>query len=1657
MTDAESDDSDAERAADVDVDANADVDADANADVDADANADVDADSNADVDAVVEGWQEQLLDLTRRNALVDFSPTKTKSLPLAASAGPVVDRLRETGAVELVKATADDPPETARTDPTAARDPADDGTVDAGAAVATRPPDVASESLKSIARYHRQYLRERGADTLFLSVGRLAWTDPGDDDPYESPLFLLPVELEHRPATPEAVHAHTVTFDGDPIVVNPALRRKLQAERDLDLPSDGDVGVDELDDAFDAVAAIADSFPDWRISRELAVCIFDFATVSLYEDFDRNRDAIASDPLVRAIAGNTGALDALQADPRAGELAAGDADDPPAQVLEADPSQQAAIDAALDGESFVLQGPPGTGKSQTIANVVAAKLARGERVLFVSEKQAALEVVKSRLDEVGLGRFCLEAHGQHATKSKVLDALGRELRADTADPPAGRDACRSRREDAAAMLDEHADRLTTPPDGFVVTPYEALGIVAAGRDEPSVDVDIADPLAVGQAAVDDAIAALRELAAFEDAIADHDSHPWRAATVGDWRVDTRERVADAIDAQLDAVDAMRDLADRLSSTFGVDLRDASAFEDAERALDRLADAPVDSLPEVLLDPAFHAPDGPVGTLAGAAVERADHECHLRERYAPSIFDEDGRELHEALSAYGLFRYVRPSYRRLKRRLVSHARDGYDPDLAALREDARRLRALQAAEDTIAEIDVDARYLAPFVDGDAGVPALDGNGVDVERVQGAVDWAHVQGVADWVRAVADTGVVDPERAAGGLDEGALGTVDDLCAELVAARERFRTARDDLASFVALDQIDADGTAFPEASWAAQREVLESLRENLDRLQDWVAFRHARERVADTVAGHYLDAFLDAGHDPEHVVSAFEREFYRQWLNALYDATDLDAFNAETYAHHLATYRERDAALREHDAAVVRHAVTSHRPSVELEHADSAAQVVLKREIGKAHHQRPLRELFADAGGVVQQLKPCFMMSPRTVAESLALDAIEFDAVVFDEASQIPPAKAASALVRADQVIVAGDANQLPPTSFFETDVVDDTGGRTDLESVLDEAAAVLPEQYLTWHYRSADPSLVAFSNDRYYDGRLRTFATPAPGDPTTGLAFEYVEDGVYDRGDTRRNEREAERVVDIVAAHADERPDESLGVVAFSRAQERAIRDALADRRREAPALDAFVGRDDVHEGFFVKSLEVVQGDERDRIVFSVGYGPDADGEVTANFGPLNDSGGHRRLNVAITRARRQVTVVSSLQPEDVDTTGATNRGVADFKRYLAHVRDHDPTIDTPTASDTDGDAPASDSPTQATASFPSPLARDVYETLTDAEFDVDVDLGTAGYVLDMAVRDPDDPERYALGIELDGAAARHADATRDRERLRQHVLADRDWAVHRVWAQAWATDPERELERIADRVHGDADAEHETATASTLAHPPSDRDRVATDTEAETPDPAEADDGAQAVQSDGGDPFTIYESPAVPELEADDAGVPPREVQRGLLAVVADAGPISETAAYRTLVESLDADRLDPRLRERLEAQTQIVADAGHLHVHDGFLWPPRDAADLPLRDHDDADPDSDARREITEVPLAELAKACYVLLANGGAMTRDDLVLETARRLGYQRVGARIENRLEDAIDHLIDHDAATITGDRMEAVHDVDVDDRLEATVYD
>ncbi len=309
--------------------------------------------------------------------------------------------------------------------------------------------------------------------------------------------------------------------------------------------------------------------------------------------------------------------------------------------------------------------------------------------------------------------------------------------------------------------------------------------------------------------------------------------------------------------------------------------------------------------------------------------------------------------------------------------------------------------------------------------------------------------------------------------------------------------------------------------------------------------------------------------------------------------------------------------------------------------------------------------------------ITKLAPCMMMSPLSVAQYLPADTKPFDVVVFDEASQIPAWDAIGAIARGKQVIVVGDPKQLPPTAFFDrsSDGHDDAFDLEDLESILDEClAANIPHKRLAWHYRSRHESLIAFSNERYYDGRLVTFPSPVTDD--RAVRYVHVPGGVYERGSGRVNREEARAVVrDVVRRLTDPtfaREGRSLGIVTFNTEQQRLIETLLDQERRAHPELESFFGTE-LHEPVFVKNLESVQGDERDVILFSVAYGPDAAGRVSAQISVLNKDGGARRLNVAITRARYELVVFATLRPEQINLSRTEAAGVRDFKHFLEYA------------------------------------------------------------------------------------------------------------------------------------------------------------------------------------------------------------------------------------------------------------------------------------------------------------------------------------------------------------------------------------------------
>jgi hypothetical protein len=450
----------------------------------------------------------------------------------------------------------------------------------------------------------------------------------------------------------------------------------------------------------------------------------------------------------------------------------------------------------------------------------------------------------------------------------------------------------------------------------------------------------------------------------------------------------------------------------------------------------------------------------------------------------------------------------------------------------------------------------------------------------------------------------------------------------------------------------------------------------------------------------------------------------------------------------------------------------------------------------------------------------QLAPCVMMSPLSIAQYLPAEAKPFDVVIFDEASQIPVWDAIGAIARGTQVIIVGDPEQLPPTSVGQRGVDDeDDDGSTvqSQQSILDEClASNIPSMRLSWHYRSRHESLIAFSNAKYYRGELMTFPSPVTRD--TAVRYVHVEGGVYERGGAKVNRKEAEAVITEVVKRM-KTSTQSIGVVTFNGDQQRLIENMLDQARRSDPALEAHFDRNQTREPVLVKNIENVQGDERDVIIFSVAVGPDKTGRITAQISSLNGEGGHRGLNVAVTRARSELLVFATLRAEQIDLGRTSAKGVVDFKHFLEFAEHGARAI------------AEAFSPTGRTPE--SPFEDAVMRALEDKGWEIHPQVGVSFFRVDLGVVHPDFPGRYLAGVECDGATYHRSATARDRDRLREMVLNGLGWKISRIWSTDWWMDASSAAEKIHARLTADLDFDR-------AARPPTETPEEALDAEAPT-------------------------------------------------------------------------------------------------------------------------------------------------------------------------------------------------------------------------
>jgi very-short-patch-repair endonuclease len=1205
------------------------------------------ADRRAELIAAAQArWIDALTDLGGRNTLLYYKDRRTGTLDLAQADPDALASFLRTGSIRLTRLFRD---------------------VDARADAIRR--------VQVIYRKARELLEERGIRAAYLASGIAHWDE----------LFLepaAPVLLRGLAITPTRARHDDFDLTLDDTEVNPVLLHKLASVFGAATEELADEPAGLVADRLISAAAAAE-VPGFKIADRVVIGTFTYAKLPMVRDLQAAGDLLGDSDIIAAISGDPEAQELLGTDDGpAGPRAAAD-EPPPASddladapeddfsVLDADSSQRSAIDSVLAGRSLVIHGPPGTGKSQTIANLIAALVARGRKVLFVAEKRAAIDAVLSRLKGVGLAGMVLDIHEGTRDRMRIAHDLGDALdEAQRADQPDVGDLHRRLR-DRQRRLGGHAAALHRRHEPWGVTPFQVQSALLGIDDEARTTIRLAGPERIDRQLADQIRDELREFAHLGGLRLGPQSTPWFGAALG-----TADQAREACD-----------LAVRLSTHLLPVLAHA-----AGRASEEVGLAPPRSYAEC------------VGRIRLLAAVR-----QTRQVLDPAVYAAD------------------PA------RLAAAAGDGRG---LGLRE--RRALRRQAA-------------------------ALARGGPEVSREALALALAEAAGqLAQWQEARADDGL---PRLPAGFDELALAAAD-CDRQLSAMRAFVRLPADPEAELAAL-------AADQDTAWKLPR--LYALGTHFD----------------DLGLGPLLDELARRQAGPDAAAAAFDHAWYSSVLDqirvrdpeyAAYRGDALDEIAGEFRVHDVQHLAANQARVRRVWADRL-HAAQDQHPL--------QARVIRKQAALRRRHL-PLRRLLDQADDVLFALKPCWAMSPLMVSQVLPATRL-FDVVIFDEASQIVPADAIPSIMRAHQVVVAGDDRQLPPTNFFRQflDEGDEPGDDESLvsfgagfESVLDALRPLLPTAALAWHYRSRDERLVAFSNARIYGGALTTFPGVFRGDC---LRHVVVAQGP-ERGQEVSVTAEVHEVVKLIMEHARARPGESLGVIALGvRHAERidaAVRAALA-ADPELAGLEGYFAEDRA-EPFFVKNLERVQGDERDAIILSIGYGKHPDGRMRYQWGPLLRDGGERRLNVAATRAKHRLTLVSSFSASDVDPDRVTKAGARLLADYLEY------------ASSGGTAAPASG------GTELNPFEADVRDRLAASGITVVPQYGVGGYRVDFAAAHPADAARMVLAIEADGASYSGSGSVRDRDRLRGEHLQRLGWSFQRLWSTNWFQDPQAEVTKLQE-------------------------------------------------------------------------------------------------------------------------------------------------------------------------------------------------------------------------------------------------------------
>lgn len=1451
---------------------------------------------------------------------------------------------------------------------------------------------------------------EQGVNILYLAVGLLRWYEAENSDLVRhAPLILVPVELVRT----SAAEKFKLKWRMEEPLPNLSLQAKMKSEFGL-LIEDFD-NEDEIDIAayFEKVSTTVSGKARWDVLPDAMILgFFSFAKFLMYRDLDPENwpteCAIDRHSLIASLL-RDGFPDSKPIVPNdTGKIDPAILPISQHHVVDADSSQTVAIEEASSGRTMVVKGPPGTGKSQTITNIVAGAAANGKKVLFVAEKMAALDVVHRRLKQAGLGALTLELHSNKANKRAVLAELKRTSELNVRSPK-GDVTVIARLSEVRDYLNAHAERLHKPiaPCGF--SPFQILGqLVRLRENGASAGYALESPETWTHVERKNRASLVSELAERVAPLGSLGEHPWRGVRCNpmdpsemDDLVRRLENLQKRYAELIGACEVARRELGAPSAVVIADIAPSRQTLNAAYQLPKAADR------QALGHPAWESNPGSLKRLVETGRRYVAAKAESDKSFVAAALMADVMPIRVAVATKGkrLFRFLDGQYRAQIALLKSYLKEKPPRDAAERLVLIDRLIATQTAKREFEEASVAA-------------PAFGQRWMDQDT-----DWSVLDTIVNWrlthnglppgtFARLAAAGDLAPIRsAAEALEQNALAFANELRALITTLDLDLRRA----FSAMDIDTIPLDSLGSRFDVWIASR----------DKLSRWILFSAKGREATKAGLGHLVEAVMNDGLSKATLYPAFERayfealrgEVFRQW-------PELKAFDGEAHGRLVNEFRRLDLLRIDLAQEHIAHKHAEERPSGTA--LGSSPLGVLKGEIAKKSRHLPIRQLLEKAGPAVQQLKPVFMMSPLSVAQFLRPGALTFDVLVIDEASQIEPVDALGAVARVRQIVVVGDERQLPPTRFFakltsDTEDRDDdapTFDARDAESILDLCLAKgVPHRMLNWHYRSKHQSLIAVSNREFYENRL--FIVPSPYDATAGmgLKFHHLPDAIYERGESRTNPIEARTVAEAVIRHAVNNPDQSLGVVAFSVAQRAAIMKELELARRANPHVEGFINKEEfkgAREPFIVRNLENIQGDERDVIFISVGYGKSKDGYLAMNFGPLSGDGGERRLNVLISRAKLRCEVFSSVMGDDIDLDRARSRGVAALKMFLTFAQTGKFGLGEVSGNDHD-----------------SVFEEQVAERLRSLGYDVKKQIGAAGFSIDLAIGDSEKPGRFVLGIECDGAQYHSSRSARDRDRLRQQVLEAHGWVIHRIWSTDWYLRPEEELKKVETKI-AEAKAiwrERDEKGMSVKAVPVS--------FEAETID-KDTDQITAIVETavrSSPEAAPLYREASFPvNLKYEPHQVPLGEMAGYVQKIIDEEGPIHIDEIVARIRILWGVGRAGSRIRTAVIRAVETVAQSGVIRQGDFYS-----VSGLPVIIRDRSKVLSASLRKAENLPPPEIREAVIKIVNDNFGASRNELVTATARMFGYSSTSSQLAGIIENEINALIAEQVLTAKGELL------------------